>query len=332
MKGAPVPLTRLGLGGAQLGNLGGQMSEDTAHEIFATAWESGIRYFDTAPHYGLGLSERRLGLLLRGRPRNEVTVSSKVGRLIVPGGDNSPKWDDEGFAVRTTTRRRWDFSRDGVRRSVEASLERLGLDRLDIAFLHDPEHHWEQALSEGLPALRELRDEGTVGAIGAGMNLAAPLTELVSHHDVDLVMCAGRHTLLEQAHRLLSSAEQRDVGVVIAGAFNSGLLAEPRPADAASYDYLPAAPALVNRARLIAAVCEEHGVTLPEAALAFVQRHQAVIAVVVGANSAAQLGETVRRHRKVVPEGLWSDLAARELLVAGPLRRTAASHPIEEAP
>lgn len=327
-----MPLTRLGLGGAQLGNLGEQMSEETAHELFAAAWASGIRYFDTAPHYGLGLSERRLGVLLRGLPRDDVTVSSKVGRLIVSADDRTPRWDDEGFAVRTTTRRQWDFSRDGVRRSVEESLTRLGLDRLDIAFLHDPEHHWGQALAEGLPALQELRDEGTVRAIGAGMNLARPLTELVSHHDVDLVMCAGRHTLLEQAYELLSAAERHGAGVVIAGAFNSGLLAQSRPSGAASYDYLPAAPALVNRARSIAAVCEQHGVTLPEAALAFVHRHRAVVAVVVGATSAPQLLETVRRHECVVPEALWTDLAARELVAAGPSDVPPPSQTTEEIP
>lgn len=224
-------LTELGLGGAQLGNLYHQITDDDARRIVDVAWGNGIRYFDTAPHYGLGLSERRLGSLLRERPRDEYVLSSKVGRLLEPNANAAGRMDDEGFDVPATMRRRWDFTRDGIRRSVHDSLDRLGLDRLDVAYLHDPENHWEQAITESVPALIELREEGVVGAIGVGMNVTEPLIELIrDDHGVDLVMCAGRYTLLEQADDLVDLASERGVGVIAAGVYNSGLLATPRPA------------------------------------------------------------------------------------------------------
>lgn len=311
----PLGLTELGLGGAQLGNLYREVSDETVAATVDAAWEAGLRYFDTAPHYGVGLSERRLGALLRERPRDDYVLSTKVGRLLVPDPDGAGRYDDEGFAVPATTRRQWDFSRDGVRRSVEESLERLGLDRIDVAFLHDPEDHWEQALREGLPALLELRDEGVLRAVGAGMNFAAPLTELVHEHDVDLVMCAGRHTLLEQAGELLDAAGERGVGVVVAGVYNSGLLARPRPRPDAHYDYAPAPAELLDRVNALADVCEAHGVSLPEAALAFPFRHPAVVSVVVGAGGPDQLADAVLRHSRPVPDALWADLAATGLLI-----------------
>jgi D-threo-aldose 1-dehydrogenase len=310
-------LTRLGLGGAQFGNLYRELTDATVEETFTVAWERGIRYFDTAPHYGLGLSERRLGSLLRQQPRDTYVLSTKVGRLLVPNPGFAGDLDAEGFAVPATTRRQWDFSRAGIRRSIEESLERLGLDQIDVAYLHDPEHHWEQALNEGLPALVELRDEGVVRAIGAGMNFAAPLTELVREHDVDLVMCAGRYTLLEQADELMAAARERGVGVVVAGVFNSGLLARNRPGPQARYNYEPAPEALVERVHALANICERHDVTLPDAALAFPLRHPAVVSVVVGAASPEQLAQVADRLARPVPEGLWADLADAGLIGTG---------------
>lgn len=310
-------LTRLGLGGAQFGNLYRELSPDDARATFTAAWDGGIRYVDTAPHYGLGLSERRLGALLRAHPRDSYVLSTKVGRLLVPNPGGEGLTDDEGFVVPATVRRAWDFSRDGVRRSIDASLERLGLDRIDIAYLHDPENHWEQAIGEALPALLELRDEGVVRAVGAGMNLAGPLTELVEHHDVDVVMCAGRHTLLEQAHSLLDAATRRGVGVVVAGVYNSGLLARPRPVSGARYNYERAPAELLRRAGAIADICEAHGVSLPEAALAFPLRDPAVVSVVVGAASADHVEAALRAVHRPIPESLWSDLASAGLLGAG---------------
>ncbi|WP_433224032.1 aldo/keto reductase [Dactylosporangium sp. CS-047395] len=311
-----VRLTALGFGAAQGGNLYHATSDEMFAAAVDAAWDAGIRYFDTAPHYGLGLSELRLGAALRDRPRRSYLVSTKVGRLLEPSPGTARRRDPEGFDVPASHRRIWDFSRDGVRRSLEASLRRCGLDRFDIVYLHDPDEHWQQAATEALPALAQLRDQGVIGAIGAGMNQAAMLARFVRETDVDLVMCAGRYTLLDQcaAHDLLPAARQHGVGVVIAGVYNSGLLAQDRPPAGAMYDYRPAAPELLRRARRIAAICAEHGVTLPEAALAFVRRHPAVVSTVVGLRSRPEVAETVRRAAVAVPDELWPALHAAGLI------------------
>ncbi|WP_433088817.1 aldo/keto reductase [Dactylosporangium sp. CA-052675] len=308
--------TALGFGAAQGGNLYHATSDETFAAAVDAAWDAGVRYFDTAPHYGLGLSERRLGAALRDRPRDTYVVSTKVGRLLVPTPETAHRRDPEGFDVPASHRRVWDFSRDGVRRSLEASLRRSGLDRFDVVYLHDPDEHWHQAATEALPALADLRDQGVIGAIGAGMNQSAMLARFVRETDVDLVMCAGRYTLLEQgaAQDLLPAARQRRVGVVIAGVYNSGLLARDRPPDDATYDYRPAPAELLQRARRIAAICAEHGVSLPEAALAFVRGHPAVVSTVVGLRSPAEVTETVHRTAAVVPDALWPALRAAGLI------------------
>ncbi|MEU4552500.1 aldo/keto reductase [Micromonospora violae] len=319
-----VRLSELGFGAAQGGNLYRTTTDEEFAAAVDAAWEAGVRYFDTAPHYGLGLSERRLGAALRHRPRDEYVVSTKVGRLLVPSPEDAHLRDSDGFDVPATHRRVWDFSRDGVYRSIEASLERTGLDRVDIVYLHDPDDHWEQAAHEAVPALIDLRDQGVVGAIGAGMNQSAMLARFVRETDVDVMMCAGRYTLLEQgaAEDLLPAAENRGVGVVIAGVYNSGLLSRDRPPADAVYNYEQAPAQLIERARRIAAVCETYGVTLPQAALAFVRRHPAVVSTVVGVRTEAQVDETVRRSGIVVPEELWDALAAAGLLAAPPSQRS----------
>ncbi len=301
-------ISRLGLGGAQFGNLYQEMTDAVAAQTFATAWECGVRYFDTAPHYGLGLSERRLGAFLSQLPRESYVLSTKVGRLLVPNEAFAGERDNDGFDVPARMKRVWDFSRDGVRHSIEESLERLGLDRLDIALLHDPESHWQQAIDDGLSALREMRDEGMVGAIGAGMNDARYLTELIREHDVDVVMCAGRYTLLEQANEMMAAASDHGVAVVIAGVYNSGLLARSRPDRDATYNYAPAPPELIARAGAIADICERYGVSLPHAALAFPLRHPAVVSVVVGAAAPEQISEAAQRLDQPIPDELWEAL------------------------
>ncbi|MGC4846239.1 aldo/keto reductase [Micromonospora sp. DT15] len=313
-------LTELGFGAAQGGNLYRATTDEEFASAVDAAWEAGVRYFDTAPHYGLGLSERRLGVALRQRPRDEYVVSTKVGRLLVPSPGDAHLRDSDGFDVPATHRRVWDFSRDGVLRSIEASLERTGLDRIDVVYLHDPDDHWEQAAHEAVPALVDLRDQGVVGAIGAGMNQSAMLARFVRETDVDVMMCAGRYTLLEQgaAADLLPAAESRGVGVVIAGVYNSGLLSRDRPPADAVYNYEQAPAAMIERARRIATVCEKYGVTLPQAALVFVRRHPAVVSTVVGVRTEAQVTETVRRSDVAVPEELWGALAAAGLLDVPP--------------
>jgi D-threo-aldose 1-dehydrogenase len=311
-----TPITELGLGAAQFGNLYRETSDAASWEAVDAAWEAGVRYFDTAPHYGLGLSERRLGAALRDPPRAEYLLSTKVGRIIEPNPDGAGRLDDEGFAVPATLRRRWDFSRDGILRSIEESLGRLGLDRIDIVYLHDPDEHWEAASTTGVAALVELRDQGVIRAIGAGMNQSAMLAEFVRRCDVDLMMCAGRYTLLEQgaADDLLPAAVERGVGIVAAGVYNSGLLSRATVPDDASYDYGTATAGVLSRARAIAAVCERHGVELPEAAVQFPLRHPAVVSVVLGTRTAEQLRSGVERLETPIPDALWSDLVAEGLL------------------
>ncbi|MFH8449216.1 aldo/keto reductase [Streptomyces fungicidicus] len=312
-----VRVSTLALGAAGIGNLFTPVTDDEAAEAVDTAWEAGVRYFDTAPHYGLGLSERRMGAALRARPRHEYAVSTKVGRILEPVP--SATGDDlaHGFAVPATHRRRWDFSAHGVRRSIEESLRRLGLDRIDIAYLHDPDDHMEQALEQAYPELERLRAEGAVGAIGAGMNHAGPLARFVRETDIDAVLLAGRYTLLDQSGfaGLLPLAAERGVGVVVGGVLNSGVLADPRPG--ATFDYAPARPGMLARALDLRAVCERHGVPLRAAALHFPLGSPAVTSVLTGARSAAEVRDAAALLGRPVPDALWAELRDRGLLPAG---------------
>jgi D-threo-aldose 1-dehydrogenase len=310
-----LQLTELSLGCAQLGNLFRAIDEDEARATVDAAWDAGIRYFDTAPHYGLGLSERRLGAALAGRLRAEYVVSTKVGRLLEPVA-SVRGLDDDGFDVPATHRRVWDFSREGILRSLESSLERLGLDRVDVVYLHDPDDHWHDALRLAYPALEELRAQGVVSSIGAGMNQTAMPADFVRHTDMDTLMLAGRYTLLDRgaADELLPLCLERGVGIVAAGVFNSGLLAREDPSRDGRYDYGEAPDDLVARARQLAAACDELGASLPAAAIAFPLAHPAVVSVCVGARSAAQVERNVALHARGVPDELWSGLRERGLL------------------
>ena len=314
--GSGVPVTALGLGAAAIGGLYEEVGEDEAAATVEAAWDAGIRYFDTAPHYGLGLSERRLGAALRTRAREDFVLSTKVGRVLEPydgGGDDRAN----GFAVPATHRRRWDFSADGVRRSLEDSLTRLGLDRVDLVLLHDPDEHGEQAFREAYPALEELRSQGVVRAIGAGMNQSRMLTRFLTDTDVDAVLCAGRYTLLEQGalETLLPAASAAGKSVIVGGVFNSGLLADPAPG--ATYDYAAAPSDLLDRAVRMRAVTEAHGLPLRAAALRFPFGHPAVASVLVGARSAAQVVDAVAQVRGPAPGVVWDDLRAQGLLPGG---------------
>jgi D-threo-aldose 1-dehydrogenase len=313
----PVELTELGFGGASIGNLFRATSTEESVAAVDAAWDEGVRYFDTAPHYGLGLSERRLGQALAGRPRQEFVVSSKVGRLLV---DNPrPRGEDSDiFAVPDDLVRRWDFSRDGVLRSLESTLARTGLDRIDVVYVHDPDEHWAQAADEALPALAQLRDEGVVGAIGAGMNQSAMLARFLRETPADVVMLAGRYTLLEQGalDDVLPAAVELGKSVVAVGVFNSGLLAEDRPSPGLTYDYEAAPAPLVARAEAIADICEAHGTTLPAAAIAFPLAHPAVVDVSLGMRSREQVVRNAELHRRGVPASVWADLRDAGLIRA----------------
>jgi D-threo-aldose 1-dehydrogenase len=309
-------MSELGLGCAQLGNLYRAMTDETAHAIVDEAWAGGIRYFDTAPHYGLGLSERRLGAALAGRPRDEYLLSTKVGRLLVENPSYTGERDDEGFDVPATLVRRRDYSRDGVLRSLESSLDRLGVDRIDIAFVHDCEDYVEQALAGAIPALIELREQGVVQRVGLGMNFDNVLARFVRESDVDTIMLAGRYTLLEQPalDELLPLCVKRGVRVMAAGVFNSGILATPTPGH--TYNYEEAPRPLVERAQRIADVCARFGVELPAAAIALVAAHPAVDRVVLGASSVDQVRANLARASVEVPPELWPALVEEGLLRA----------------
>jgi D-threo-aldose 1-dehydrogenase len=301
-----VEVTRLGLGCAPLGNLYDEVADADASATVDAAWAHGLRLFDTAPLYGHGLSERRLGGALAGRRRDDMVIATKVGRLLVADPpDGAPPTI---FAGVPPVHPEFDFSHDGTLRSLEASLERLGLDRVDLLHVHDPDDHLEEALAGAFPALRRLRDEGVVGAIGAGMNDAAPLARIAQEAGVDCVLVAGRLTLLDRsaADELLPRCAANGVSVIAAGVFNSGLLAAP--AAGATYDYAPAPAVLVQRARALAEICAEHGAPLKAAALQFPLRHPAVAAVVVGARTRAEIDENVALFESELPNDLWAAL------------------------
>jgi D-threo-aldose 1-dehydrogenase len=305
-------------GGAGIGNLLRPVSDDDARATVDAAWDAGVRGFDTAPHYGLGLSERRLGAALAGRPRQDFLVSTKVGRVLVPGRGDGDDLASGGFAVPDDTVRQWDPSPAGVRRSLDESLGRLGLDHVDVAYLHDPDvYSLTDGLTQALPTLAELRDDGVVRAVGVGSNSVEALSAAVDTGLCDVVMLAGRYTLLEQpAAALVDRCASLGVAVVAVGVYNSGLLGQERPAVGATYDYAEASAQLLARANAVADVCERHGVTLPEAALAFPRRAAAVAAIALGVQSADQVRSNVARAAAEVPEALWDDLRAAGLLAA----------------
>jgi D-threo-aldose 1-dehydrogenase len=306
-------VTRLMFGGAPIGGLYSPVGEDAARATLEAAWTAGIRAFDTAPHYGAGLSERRLGAFLAGRPRGEYVLSTKVGRVLVPsahGADGPAEFPDETTGLARVR----DYSRDGVLASLEGSLERLGLDRVDIALIHDPDDHGPQALDEAYPALADLRAAGVIGAVGVGMGRADMLEWFVARAGLDCVLIAGRYTLLDTgaAATLLPECQRRGVAVLAGGVFNSGVLADPGPG--ARYDYQAAPPGILDRAQRIRAVCARHGVPIGAAALHFTLRHPAVTAAVVGARSAGEIRDDAGYLAARVPDALFDELAAEDLI------------------
>ena len=299
-------------GGAPIGGLYAPVSDDQAAATLEAAWAAGIRAFDTAPHYGVGLSEQRLGRFLGGRPRGEFVLSTKVGRRLVPA--TSDVEGVEGFYGTPRLARLRDYSRDGAFVTLEGSLRRLGTDRIDIALIHDPDDHAEEALHGAYAALDQLRREGTIRAVGVGMNQATLLEWFVDRADLDCVLVAGRYSLLDTAaaEGLFPACQRRGVQVLAAGVFNSGILADPRPG--AAYDYAPAPPDLLDRAQRIRIVCARYGVPIGAAAIRFVLRHPAVTAVVVGARHATEVIEDVGHLTAAVPAELFDELAAEHLM------------------
>lgn len=312
-----LTVTELGFGGSVIANLRRPVDDEQATATVDAAWAAGVRYFDTAPHYGLGLGERRLGRALAGRPRADYVLSTKVGRLLVPtSGGSGSDLAVGGFAVPDDFTRVFDFSRDGVLRSLESSLRRLDVDRVDIVLVHDPDapHHADGATREALPALAALREQGVIGAIGLGMNSVETPLRAVRESDVDVVMIAGRWTLLDRsAAQLLDECQDRGVAVLAAAPFNSGLLATDDPIrNGGSFDYRAASTSVTRRAAELAETCHAFGVRLPDAAMRFPLHHPAVASVVAGLRSTSQVKAAVRGLAAQFPPQLWPALERAE--------------------
>jgi D-threo-aldose 1-dehydrogenase len=305
-----IDVTELGFGAAPIGNLFREITDQVAIDAVETAWQAGVRYFDTAPHYGLGLSERRLGQALSGKPREDFVVSTKVGRILeLNSAPTGSDLDTGMFAVPDTLTRRLDYSADGVRRSLDASLERLKLDRIDIVLVHDPDDFVEQTVAEAIPALIGLRDQGVIGAVGVGMNQWQAPLHILEQTDIDVVMPAGRWTLIDRSGEpLLEACAKRGVSVLAAAPFNSGLLTQTGPIESGRFDYGPASTEIIDRARYFARAAAEHGASLPQLAVQFPLLHPATASVVTGMGSAGHVSSTAAWLADRVPEALWEQL------------------------
>lgn len=299
-------VTRVVLGGAGYAGLYRAVDEVGATDALNTAWDNGIRAFDTAPHYGGGLSEERLGRFLRVRDRSAYTVSTKVGRLLYDDPD-APDGAEEFYGAPKRSRRR-DYSATGVRRSLEESLLRLGLDRVDQLLIHDPEENMEQALAQAVPELERIRAEGLTTNIGVGVNHVATALRFVREAPIDQVLIAGRYSLLDRRAEaeLLPECARRGVRVLVAGVLNSGILADPLRQG--TFDYVAADPEVIARARAMETACAAYGVPLRAAAMQFPRRHPAVHAIVLGSGTRAEIEDSVAMLNIPVPEELWAEL------------------------
>ncbi len=310
----PVPagLGRLGLGTAGIGNLFTAVSDEEARAVVDTAWAGGIRAFDTAPHYGLGLAERRLGAALASHPREEYLLSTKVGRLLEPSPETADRTDDGGFDVPATHRRVWDPSPAGVRRSLAESRERLATAWIDIAYLHDPdEYDLEGGIATGLPALAEAKEAGLVRAIGIGSKSVRALATAVRTGLCDLIMVAGRLTLLDHSGaELIDLCQEHGVGIVNVGVFNSGALAADTPGPDLHFEYAPITPDRLAALERVHAVCADFGVTVADAALQYAGRLPGVVNVTVGAAAAAHVRAALVGLDTPIDPALWPALAA----------------------
>jgi aryl-alcohol dehydrogenase-like predicted oxidoreductase len=309
-----LDVTALGLGGTGVGGIFTRNDDATGEATVARAWELGIRYFDTAPYYGHGASERRYGAVLADKPRGELVLSTKVGRLLVPGDDSAKPahWKD-GEPWRAV----FDYSPAAVRESLDASRERLGVERPDLIYVHDAHDQVAEALAGAEPTLRAMREAGETTGIGAGINWVAPCLELARGGDFDCFLIAGRYSLLDQSafDELLPLCLERGLGIVIGGAFNSGILATGA-VPGASFHYQPADAAVMERVRRIEVVCHDHGVPLPAAALQFPLAHPVVSTVLVGARSPREIEDNVRHVAHPIPAAFWDALKGQGLLRA----------------
>jgi D-threo-aldose 1-dehydrogenase len=321
-----LSVTELGFGSAPLGNLFRPLPDETARATLAAAEEAGFGYYDTAPFYGFGLSERRLGDALRHR--KDVVLSTKVGRLLAPiPGPVDQTQVRHGYATPMPFEPIFDYSYGAVMRIYEASLQRLGLSRIDILYIHDIGRltHGEQNYARmaeltkggGLRALEELRENGDIAGFGVGVNEVAACLEVMEHARLDVILLAGRYTLLEQTplDALFPACEKTGIAIVIGGPYNSGILAVgTKTAAPLYYNYEPAPPDIIDKVRRIEAVCDRHDVPLAAAALQFPLAHPLVASVIPGLDSPERVRQTVALYRQKIPDGLWQELRAEKLL------------------
>ena len=321
-----VKVSSLGFGAAPIGNLYKSVASESASQAVQWALDAGIRYFDTAPYYGLGTSETRLGAALP--VQTDAVVSSKVGRLLCPADSPSGESLRYGFACDDSLDVAFDYSFDGVMRSVEASLERIGRNRIDILLAHDLgryqhgdgySYYLKQFLEGGYKALAELRDQGVIGALGVGVNEKEICLELLAEVDLDCLLLAGRYTLLEQSpvNDLFPLCRERNVSVILGGVFNSGILATGTKTSAVlHYDYAPAPEIIIKRVSAIEVVCAAYGVPLAAAALQFSAAHPQVTSVVLGLASPAEVETAVAMHSFEIPQEFWQQLKSSGLIAA----------------
>ncbi|MFT4118054.1 aldo/keto reductase [Bradyrhizobium sp.] len=309
-----LDVTAIGLGTAPLGGLFAPVSDADAEATIERAWSLGVRFFDTAPLYGFGLAERRLGAFLRQQPRDSYVISTKVGRLLrAPEGMAA---EDDHYKSGQRERPVFDFSHDGVMRSVEESLVRLGLDRVDVLLVHDPDDHYDDAVAGAFRALQRLRADGTVKAIGAGMNQSEMPVRFAEAVPVDCFLLAGRYTLLDQGalDALFPVCAANNIGILLGGLYNSGILANPHAG--AKFDYQDADAALIARAHELDGLCRRHGTELKAAALQFCMAHPVVTVAVMGARNAAEIADNIAMSEQAVPPAFWQELRARGLVDA----------------
>ena len=306
-----LKVTRLGMGSAPLGGLPPDTAKANSDAIVHKGYELGIRYFDTAPLYVSGRSERYFASGFTGVDRDSFILSTKVGRILDPIAGET----DEVFSDMPRLQPVFDFSRDGVLRSIEESLKRLEMDRIDIVLIHDPDDHHEQAINEAFPTLAELRSQGVIGAIGAGMNQWEAETQFAREGDFDCFLLAGRYTLLDQSGlpEFLPLCEEKNISVILGGPYNSGILASDL-SDSATFNYLPAPKHLLDKARSIRDVCNRHDVPLKAAALQFGLAHPAIAATIPGARSPEEVEENLALIKHSIPSDLWEELRHEGLI------------------
>jgi D-threo-aldose 1-dehydrogenase len=307
-----LSVTALGFGTTGIGGLYSATTARAAEETMETAWELGVRFFDTAPQYGNGMAEQRLGAFLTTKPRDEYVLCTKVGWLLrMPERGAS---ETSNFKDTPPERPTFEFSYDGVMISVEESLKRLGVERIDVLHIHDPDAHFTNAINGAYKALNRLRCEGAIGAVGVGMNQSEMLVEFARNGNFDCFLLAGRYTLLEQGalKELLPLCTERNISVIVGGVYNSGILANPSAGT--KFNYRDASPAHIERALELEKVCLRHGVPLKAAALQFPLAHPAVASVLTGARSRAEVLDNNVLFRQPIPAALWRDLKAEGLV------------------